>query len=379
MQEQDAELADIISQMRVERGRTGGFDDSRLREKVEVLGPELSLDALRQAVATSVIDRLGVTWDERFGELEAYKAEHGDCDVPTRWSENLELATWTDNQRSKHKRGQLSVDRVNRLEEIGFAWDQRGVLWRNMFSELRAYKAVHEDCDVPPKWPENPELGTWVSTQRTNKRNGKLSGERQQMLEALGFDWDPHSTQWETMFTALKSYKASDDDCNVPIGWPENPQLATWVSTQRTHYKRGTLEADRVERLEDLGFDWHPKRTAWEAMFSMLEAYKNDHDGDCNVPAHWPENPQLGRWLNKQRTLFGMGKLAAEKVTRLEDLGLVWDLHKTHWEAMFSALVAYKAVHQNCNVPTRWTENPKLANWVGTQRTIAKKGKLPDD
>jgi predicted helicase len=44
MQEQDAELADIIREMRVERGRTGGFDDSRLREKVEVLGPEVSLE-----------------------------------------------------------------------------------------------------------------------------------------------------------------------------------------------------------------------------------------------------------------------------------------------------------------------------------------------
>ena len=31
MQEQDAELAEIISQMRTEKGRTGGFDDSRLR------------------------------------------------------------------------------------------------------------------------------------------------------------------------------------------------------------------------------------------------------------------------------------------------------------------------------------------------------------
>ncbi|WP_433988831.1 hypothetical protein SuNHUV7_26050 (plasmid) [Pseudoseohaeicola sp. NH-UV-7] len=46
MQEQDAELAEIISEMRVERGKKGGFDDSRLREKVELLGPLISLKAL---------------------------------------------------------------------------------------------------------------------------------------------------------------------------------------------------------------------------------------------------------------------------------------------------------------------------------------------
>ena len=60
MQEQDAVLADIIRQMREERGRRGGFDDSKLREKVEVLGPEVSLDLLRNAVSTAIVDRLGV-------------------------------------------------------------------------------------------------------------------------------------------------------------------------------------------------------------------------------------------------------------------------------------------------------------------------------
>ncbi len=53
MQEQDAVLADIIREMREERGRRGGFDDSRLRERVEVLGPEVSLDVLRDAVVVS--------------------------------------------------------------------------------------------------------------------------------------------------------------------------------------------------------------------------------------------------------------------------------------------------------------------------------------
>jgi hypothetical protein len=47
MQEQDAVLADIIREMRAERGRRGGFDDSRLRESVEVLGPKVSLDVGR--------------------------------------------------------------------------------------------------------------------------------------------------------------------------------------------------------------------------------------------------------------------------------------------------------------------------------------------
>jgi predicted helicase len=59
MQEQDAVLAEIIREMREERGRLGGFDDSRLRDRVEVLGPEISIHVLRSAVSTAIIDR---TW-----------------------------------------------------------------------------------------------------------------------------------------------------------------------------------------------------------------------------------------------------------------------------------------------------------------------------
>ena len=58
MQEQDAELADVIRAMREERGRTGGFDDSRFRETVEVLGPKISLDTLRGAITAECVDRL---------------------------------------------------------------------------------------------------------------------------------------------------------------------------------------------------------------------------------------------------------------------------------------------------------------------------------
>ena len=114
MQEQDAVLADIIREMREERGRRGGFDDSRLRERVEVLGPEVSLEVLRGAVSTAIVDRLGVTWDERYGELKRYKERFGDCNVPGDWRENPQLGTWVNSQRAR--RNTLSAERTARLD-----------------------------------------------------------------------------------------------------------------------------------------------------------------------------------------------------------------------------------------------------------------------
>jgi predicted helicase len=95
MQEQDAALAEIIREMREERGRRGGFDDTRLREMVEVLGPEVSLDVLRGAVSTALVEHLGVTWDERYGELKRYREKHGHCNVPAHSvGEYRQLGAW---------------------------------------------------------------------------------------------------------------------------------------------------------------------------------------------------------------------------------------------------------------------------------------------
>jgi hypothetical protein len=56
------------------------------------------------------------------------------------------------------------------------------------------------------------------------------------------------------MFAALLAYKAKHGDCNVPTIWPEDPRLITWVNNQRALRKRDKLEANRIRRLDEIGF-----------------------------------------------------------------------------------------------------------------------------
>ncbi|HIB91376.1 TPA: DEAD/DEAH box helicase, partial [Candidatus Poribacteria bacterium] len=91
LKEQDEVLVDIIAQMRVDKGRTKGFDDSRFREKVEVLGAEIDLETLREVITTRLIERLGLSWDEMYGQLIAYREEFGHCNVPQRYPDNPQL------------------------------------------------------------------------------------------------------------------------------------------------------------------------------------------------------------------------------------------------------------------------------------------------
>jgi hypothetical protein len=68
-------------------------------------------------------------WELSLAKLKAYKAEHGDCNVPHRWAEDQRLGRWVGDQRAgkrKVDRGEpsrgMTVARAAKLEALGFAW-----------------------------------------------------------------------------------------------------------------------------------------------------------------------------------------------------------------------------------------------------------------
>ena len=108
------------------------------------------------------LDRLGVVWEpnnqeweDMFAEFLAYRAKHGDCNMPIDRSENPRLASWVHFQRRSR--------------------------------ELVEYKRIHGHCRVPQS---HSSLGRWVNTVRGYRRRAKLSEERVRRLDLLGFTWD---------------------------------------------------------------------------------------------------------------------------------------------------------------------------------------------
>jgi hypothetical protein len=69
-------------------------------------------------------------WEAKLARLAAYKAEHGDCNVPWGWAEDPRLGGWISTQRRGKKlldRGEpslrMTAARAARLEALGFAWN----------------------------------------------------------------------------------------------------------------------------------------------------------------------------------------------------------------------------------------------------------------
>jgi hypothetical protein len=43
--------------------------------------------------------------------------------VPQFWQNELQLANWVWSQRKQRKKGELKPNQIERLDQIGFAWD----------------------------------------------------------------------------------------------------------------------------------------------------------------------------------------------------------------------------------------------------------------
>jgi hypothetical protein len=205
-------------------------------------------------------DPFEAAWEEMFAALVEFKRKKGHCNVPQKWPENYKLADWVHNQRKFREQGKLAEERIQRLNEVGFMWDHFEATWEEMFTALVEFKREHGHCNMLHIWPENPKLANWMSRQRWRRERGKLSEERIQRLNEIGFIWqDTFEATWEEMFAALVEFKREYGHCRVHVRWAENPKLGIWVSTQRRYRKEGNLAEERIQRLNSIGFQWRIK------------------------------------------------------------------------------------------------------------------------
>jgi len=143
-------------------------------------------------------------WEEMYQVLADFQTLHGHCQVPQCYPDNQQLGPWVNRQRQQHRMGKLPEKRTASLEALGFQQASPNILWEQQLELLAAFQKIHRHCRVPQRYPDNPQLGKWVNTQRLQYRNGKLSKERIACLEDLGFEWAPgiacSDKQWEEKY-----------------------------------------------------------------------------------------------------------------------------------------------------------------------------------
>jgi hypothetical protein len=96
--------------------------------------------------------------------------------------------------------------------------------------------------------------------------------------------------------------------------------------------------------------------------------------GHCLVPQSYSPNPELGRWVRKQRHHYRLHQegnpshLTEERIRELERDGFVWEPNAAVWSIRLRQLCEFTAQFGHCLVPHRSSTNPELGQWVSNQR-----------
>jgi hypothetical protein len=150
------------------------------------------------------------------------------------------------------------ITRMKKLVDLDFVWDVHEARWMEIYQRLVDYKEKHNTVLVPVNYSQDPVLGVWVVDQRNMHLRGKLSPRRADLLNKVGFVWDPLDTRWNEMFARLVEYKKKYG-CVLKLSKRQKvPKLARWVFDQRSHRRRERLSMERINKLDSIDFVWNP-------------------------------------------------------------------------------------------------------------------------
>lgn len=145
------------------------------------------------------------TWQEYFQMLQEYKLIHHDTNVPFQSKEFRSLGIWVATQRTQYRRlsngvhSNITQERIDQLNSIDFCWEPKSLLgyksWEESFENLKKYKSVTGHTNVPTRYQQDVQLGTWVKKQRAMYRlfregkKSQINQERIDLMDSIGFQW----------------------------------------------------------------------------------------------------------------------------------------------------------------------------------------------
>lgn len=342
--------------------------------------------------------RLEAAWEKGFASAQKYRTEHGDLLVPVRYRDknDFALGEWIVYNRQRYLGGNLTQNRIERLEAIGMVWSTSNDLWEQNYAATQYY-LEHGDLEVPIKYetPSGFGLGVWLGAQRAAHKAGELPQEQVERLDALGMDWtNRNDRKWMSLYDVAAAYYHEHGNLNVPSEYvtPDGVLLGKWVARQRYAYLNPDRSSARVtpERkalLDKLGMVWE-KYDPWQERYDLALAYKTEH-GDLEIPSVYKteDGVWLGSWVSRQRQALNSGSSALSSERRkllrtlfkgerrpsdpAADHGTV---REANWERNFRSAARYARKYKHLLVPASYVDSDgvRLGVWVSNLRAARK-------
>ncbi|KAL3928067.1 MAG: hypothetical protein SGBAC_012807 [Bacillariaceae sp.] len=270
-------------------------------------------------------------------------------------------------------------------------------------SDSEPAEPPRKQCKAPPP-PSNTATSTSTRTRtrtRTSRRSSVASvasaASASSMASNSTLDHHAPSTARTSNILLQSTYvrrphknRREDDNTKAaPATIPATTTTATTTATTTTtaapSTKKSSKKADMKKNsaADDSEDDTRFKRfqnTQWSQKFQELLAFRKEN-GHCQVPHTWPPNPQLARWVKRQRYQFKLrcekklSTMTEDRILLLDEAGFVWDSHAAAWQEKYEELKDYVSRNKTFNMggtnkhnPASYSTHPQLATWVKCQR-----------
>lgn len=331
------------------------------------------------------LNSIGFTWNlsfedlfkENFTNLVDFYRKNDHFRFPA----SSKMNSFAHKIRKSYAEGLLPADITQQLRNIKFDFCLKETWADARERRLREYEhffKLNGHGNVTLRNEPCKGLYKWLITQRIKYKKSKLPADIVQRMEAAGVDWYQRKNKkdkvWNMRYQQLVKFK--QDTGNVNGGYRGNGNyLPFWCAKQRRDYQENTLAAERVKKLDAIGFTWDVAEAKWEERFTALDSFRKKH-GHCLVNTKKAQTSSLGRWCTNTRRFYKEGKLPPEKIKRIESLGFVWDIADNLWHTTYQNLKKYVEEDTWHHLKN---QNFNLYNWVNKQRCAHKHKRLPED
>lgn len=183
---------------------------------------------------------------------------------------------------------------------------------------------------------------------------------------------------FDTWYKIAKDYYNEHGNLLVPHDYKDKDgkELGRWLSSIRIkcHSKTLRISQQKVDKLNQIGMVWDVLDYKWNEKYEEVKKfYAEYHDLNLLPIYKGEEGRKLLSWIKSQRSIYYTNKEGlkyTEKITKLEQVGIVCKHNEELWNEMYTLAVNYHDKYHHLLIPVYYEteDNKKLGVWIRNQR-----------
>ena len=336
------------------------------------------------------------TWEDSYELARCYYNYHGNLGIPRNFRTDdginydlygYRLGDWiAQMRRSKDK---LSPRKISKLEKIGMIW-KCYLTWSESYEIFKEFVLLNGiDTIRTNTIYKEVKIGEWLNNQKNYYRMGKLKEKRKNLLEDLGVIWN-FTQSWEDSYAMLVKFYKKNNHINLPYMFKTKDGinydkggfgLYDWLRNQKTAFRFGKLDDNKISKLLDLGFDFEIKKAKKPLSLSdykivLSKFYQStgaitSSRGVLHKIDGYEEEIDIARIIDRIKRKKDEGTLSSDDIKYFEEFGIKWTSYvpKSWDEAYTYAVIFYEEYgHLNVSSSYKTKDGFDLGNWIYLQR-----------